>query len=42
MLFENAWAAKFAQAVRNANGEVVLSERIPRQVIEEIAASAGM
>jgi uncharacterized membrane protein len=42
MLFENAWAAKFAQAVRNAKGEVVLSERIPRQVIEEIAASAGM
>jgi len=42
MLFENVWAARFAQAVRNAKGEVLFSERIPRKVIEEIAASAAM
>ncbi len=38
LLFENAWAAKFVQAVRNANGEVILNERIPRIVIEEVLA----
>ena len=32
LLFENTWAARFAQAVRNANGELVLNERIPRAV----------
>lgn len=40
MLFENTWAARFADAVRNARGEVVLNERIPRVVIEELVASA--
>ena len=39
MLFENAWATRFVEAVRNANGEVVLSERIPRAVIEEVLAA---
>jgi hypothetical protein len=38
MLFENAWAAKFTEAVRNANGELILNERIPRAVIEELIA----
>ena len=38
MLFENTWAAKFADALRNANGELVLNERIPRQVIDELIA----
>jgi hypothetical protein len=41
LLFENAWAARFAQAVRNANGEVLLNERIPRAVIEEVLAEAA-
>jgi hypothetical protein len=40
MLFENAWAARFAEAVRSAHGEVVLNERIPRAVIEELVATA--
>jgi hypothetical protein len=35
MVFENAWAKKFVDAVANAGGEVVLNERIPRAVIEE-------
>jgi uncharacterized membrane protein len=38
MLFENQWAIRFATAVRNANGRVVLNERIPGSVIEELIA----
>lgn len=37
LLFENSWAAKFAQALRNANGEVIMNSRIPRDVIEALA-----
>lgn len=40
MLFENVWAARFAQAVRNAHGEVLLNERIPHAVVEEILAAS--
>lgn len=39
LLFENTWAARFAQAVRSARGEVVLNERIPHAVIEELIAA---
>lgn len=35
MLFENVWASRFAQAIRNANGEVLLNVRIPNDVIED-------
>ena len=38
VLFENTWAAPFAQAARNANGEVIFNERIPREVIDELVA----
>ena len=41
LLFENAWAARIAQAVSNANGEVLLNERIPRAVIDEVLAEAA-
>jgi hypothetical protein len=41
MLFENTWAAKFAEAMRNANGELVLNERIPRAVIDELIAEVS-
>ena len=34
MLFENVWAARFAEAVRNASGQVVMNVRIPHDVIE--------
>jgi hypothetical protein len=33
MLFENVWAAKFAEAVRNADGQLVANERIPHEVV---------
>ena len=38
LLFENVWATRFTNAVVNANGEVVLNERIPRAVIQELMA----
>lgn len=34
LLVEHVWATKFARAVRNANGWVVASTRIPADVIE--------
>jgi Family of unknown function (DUF6325) len=40
MLFENTWAKAFADAVVNAHGEVIISERIPRAVVEEMVAAA--
>lgn len=36
ILFENVWAARFAQAIRGAGGEVMLNVRIPNAVIEEV------
>src|SRR5688572_459027 len=33
LLFENVWATRFQEAVLNANGQLILSERIPRSVI---------
>ena len=39
MLFENVWAKRFADAVAEANGQVILNERIPRAVIEELIAA---
>jgi hypothetical protein len=36
LLFENTWATKFRDAVLNAKGEMVLNERIPKQVIDDM------
>ena len=41
MLFENVWATKFVDALRNANGQLVLSERVPRAVIDELIAEVA-
>ncbi len=41
LLFENTWAAQFAQALRNANGEVIINSRIPAAVIEELVAEGA-
>ena len=39
ILWENAWAARLAGAIENANGRVVAHERIPREyVLEAVAA----
>jgi hypothetical protein len=41
LLFENVWATRFRDAVRRADGELLLSERIPHAVIEELVAAHG-
>lgn len=41
LLFENTWATRFVQSVLNANGEVLMNERIPRVVIDEVLAEAS-
>jgi hypothetical protein len=38
MLFENTWATAFRDAVINANGQLLLNERIPSSVIDEALA----
>jgi hypothetical protein len=40
LVWENVWAAKFADAVRAANGVVVANERIPHTIIEAAFAAA--
>jgi hypothetical protein len=39
LLFENLWAIKFKQAVLNANGRLLMQERIPHEVVEEVFES---
>jgi hypothetical protein len=35
IIWEDAWAGPFAEAVRNANGVILEGARIPREIIEE-------
>ncbi len=43
LVWENVWATRFADAVRNANGRVIAQERIPYGVIQSaIDASQPM
>ena len=35
MLFENLWAVKFKEAVLNADGRLLMQERIPHEVVLE-------
>jgi hypothetical protein len=35
MLFENLWSIKFREAVLNANGRLVMQERIPAEIVQE-------
>jgi hypothetical protein len=36
LLFENVWATRFAKAVRDAGGQLVLNVRIPHDVVETV------
>ena len=36
LLFEHLWAATFTQALRDAGGQLVMQERIPAAVVEEV------
>ena len=38
LLFENVWATRLRDAVLEAQGELLLSERIPHLVVEEVLA----
>jgi hypothetical protein len=38
MLFENLWAIKFKDAVLEAEGRVLMQERIPHEVVQEALA----
>jgi hypothetical protein len=38
MLIENLWAKKTMQAMLDANGRLVMFERIPHDVVEEALA----
>jgi hypothetical protein len=38
LLFENTWATTFAEAVAQAGGRLVMSDRIPSQVVDEALA----
>jgi uncharacterized membrane protein len=43
MLFENSWARRFIESLEHAKAEVVISERVPRVVINQLmAAQADM
>jgi Family of unknown function (DUF6325) len=39
LLFENTWAGRFTEALINANAELVMFERIPRAVIEDLTTA---
>jgi hypothetical protein len=38
MIWENVWAARFAQSLRNADGILVANGRIPAALVEELMA----
>jgi len=41
MVWENVWASDFAQAVRNADGQVLVDEPIPAQTVEAAMKAAA-
>jgi len=41
LLFEHSWAISIAEAVDRAGGEVILSERIPRSVVQQLVEEAA-
>jgi hypothetical protein len=42
ILLENTWAGRFADDVKAGGGEVVLAERIPRAVVEEVLRGGSL
>lgn len=42
LVWENVWAARFAAAVRDANGQVLANERIPHAIVEAALEAAGV
>jgi hypothetical protein len=42
ILFEHTWASEFADAVASAKGEVLVSLRIPPEVVDEVVAAQAV
>ena len=40
MIWENVWAAKFAESLRNADGILIANGRIPVQLVEDLMAES--
>lgn len=41
LVFENVWATRFAEAVRDADGQLIANERIPYDVVQAALAYAA-
>ena len=41
LVFENVWATRFAESVRNADGQLIANERIPYDVVQAALAYAA-
>jgi translation initiation factor IF-2 len=41
LVFENVWATRFAEAVRNADGQLIANERIPYDIVQAAMAYAA-
>jgi hypothetical protein len=41
MIWENVWAAKFAESLRNADGILIANGRIPAQLVEEAMSTVA-
>lgn len=39
VIWEDLWAANFADAIRRADGEVIVSQRLPRDVVQHAMAT---
>jgi hypothetical protein len=41
LVWEDRWAAKLATAIRDAKGEVLALERVPREAVDEVLDALG-
>ena len=41
LLFEHTWSKAFIQAVKNANGRLIVDYRIPQEVVERVLQPVG-
>jgi hypothetical protein len=41
MLFENTWETQFSNAIKQAQGKVLLNEHIPQSIIEQATVTAS-
>jgi uncharacterized membrane protein len=41
LLFEHTWSTRFIEAVKNAQGRLIVDYRIPQEVVEKVLEPAG-